>query len=106
MQQHHTSTNIYPVKRIYRATDEERFWAKVDKSGECWIWTASDVHGYGQFILSDKTKKFAHRYAYELIIGAIPENHELHHSCERRRCVNPAHLIYKSSMRLTRGNSI
>jgi len=31
MQQHHTSTNIYPVKRIYRATDEERFWANLLK---------------------------------------------------------------------------
>ena len=86
---------VYPVKRIYRTPDDvQRFWAKVDKTGECWNWTASkSVQGYGQFVTKTKVKKFAHRFAYELIVGNIPADHDLHHQCECRGCVNPAHLV-------------
>src|SRR5215471_9479687 len=32
--------------------DQTRFWAKVDKSGECWIWLAAkNRDGYGTFSL-------------------------------------------------------
>lgn len=70
----------------------ERFWEKVDKSGDCWVWTASvDSGGYGRFRLDGK-KKYAHRVSYELGIGPIPDGLQIDHLCRNRACVNPAHL--------------
>lgn len=71
----------------------ERFWAKVDKSGECWIWTAATFrHGYGQFTISHDIKISAHRWAYEAMVGPIPDGLVIDHLCRNHACVNPAHL--------------
>lgn len=76
------------------APPAERFWAKVDTSGECWLWTAyCDPAGYGRFAMSRSTGTgYAHRIAYELTIGPIPEGLELDHLCRNRGCVRPSHL--------------
>ena len=74
------------------ATPEERFWAKVDKTDDCWLWTANRTNaGYGHFWL-DRRMVLAHRFAYELLIGPIPDGLTLDHLCRVRACVNPAHL--------------
>lgn len=84
-------------------TTEERFWAKVDKQdGGCWLWTAalSGGTGYGQFYTEmheidgeTKPRKVgAHRFAYEALVGPIPQGLDLDHLCRVRHCVNPAHL--------------
>lgn len=71
----------------------ERFWAKVDKSGNCWLWTAALLKtGYGCLRINRKTTR-AHRVAYELSVGPIPEGALLRHTCDNPRCVNPAHLL-------------
>jgi hypothetical protein len=71
----------------------DRFWEKVDKSGECWIWTAAMLKtGYGSIRVEGKALR-AHRVAYELTHGKIPEGMLLRHSCDNPKCVNPAHLI-------------
>ncbi len=70
----------------------ERFWPKVDKSGECWVWTASRVgNGYGEF-WDGKRKVAAHRWAYENLVGPIPEGMQLDHLCRTRLCVRADHL--------------
>lgn len=77
---------------------EQRFWAKVDRSGDCWEWRAfRGRDGYGRFHVGrdesgNKKKWNAHRVAYELIVGSIPEGLDLDHLCRNRGCVNPAHL--------------
>lgn len=72
---------------------EERFWSKVDKSGECWLWTAGKTGGgYGHFHPAADGPVRAHRLAYEMVIGPIPEGMQLDHLCRVRHCVNPAHL--------------
>lgn len=78
-----------------RPTMEERFWAKVDKAGPCWLWTGLLFvsGGYGQFTIRYGLVVRAHRLAYELAIGPIPEGKIIRHTCDVRRCVNPAHLI-------------
>ena len=70
----------------------ERFWSKVNKTDVCWYWTAyRDDKGYGTFGLNGKLQK-AHRVAYELTYGAIPDGAHILHSCDNPPCVNPAHL--------------
>ena len=73
----------------------DRLWAKVDKTGECWIWTAMTAkNGYGKFRLSKPVRRMAlaHRVAYELEVGPIPEGLQLDHLCRNRSCVRPDHL--------------
>lgn len=70
----------------------ERFWAKVEKSDECWRWRASLSHyGYGQFNVGGKCR-YAHRIAYESVRGPVDASLDLDHLCRNRWCVNPAHL--------------
>jgi hypothetical protein len=73
-----------------------RFWPKVKilSQNECWPWTAGKRRGYGRIVSSapDRQIFYAHRIAYELLIGAIPPGLELHHKCENRACCNPLHL--------------
>src|SRR3990167_1572712 len=71
---------------------EARFWPKVDNSGACWLWTASQWGGgYGQF-WDGSRNVVAHRFAYELLVGSIPDGLEIDHLCRVRNCVNPLHL--------------
>jgi hypothetical protein len=75
-----------------------RFWSKVDKSGECWVWTASTAGPgrYGHFHLSGggkaRVRVYAHRWAYEQAKGLIPDGLTIDHLCRNRLCVNPDHL--------------
>lgn len=83
---------LAPVKTMGRSA-RDRFWEKVDKSGECWLWTAAkSVGGYGQFWPASRVRRYAHCYAYELLVGPIPEGLQIDHLCRVRLCVNPDHL--------------
>lgn len=95
---------LHRAKRAQPAAD--LFWAKVDKTTSpigCWLWTGPlDWKGYG--IATDGVRTVrAPRYAYELLVGPIPEGKQLDHLCHtrdkscigiciHRRCVRPSHL--------------
>jgi len=69
-----------------------RFWSKVNKTETCWLWTGAEgVRGYGNLYVNGKFRA-AHRLAYELLVGPIPEQLHLDHLCRIRMCVNPDHL--------------
>lgn len=72
--------------------DVDRFWANVDTSGECWIWKRGRANGYGSLMIDGHSQK-AHRVAYKLTFGTIPEGKLLRHLCNNPPCVNPSHLM-------------
>ena len=72
-------------------TIEERFLAKIKHSGSCWLWQGYLYHGYGKFKVDNKLIA-AHRFAYELYTGEIPDGLQIDHLCRNRNCVNPKHL--------------
>lgn len=65
---------------------------KVDPETECWVWTKSTREGYGQ-ITVNKRAWGAHRYAYTVYNGEIPEGKVVRHLCHNTRCCNPDHLV-------------
>lgn len=76
---------------------ESRFWGKVDKTDTCWLWTAATQdNGYGSFFIGRVGGRVrlarAHRFAYELAAGPIPDGLVIDHLCRVRNCVNPDHL--------------
>lgn len=75
--------------------DQIRFWVKVKKLASkkgCWLFTGSlNRGGYGQAWMNKK-RISAHRMAWLLEGGDIPEGMCVLHKCDVRNCVNPDHL--------------
>jgi hypothetical protein len=72
---------------------EKRFWLRVNKDGDCWLWTGGrGSDGYGKFYVAPKTVR-VHRFSYQLHLGPIPEGMLVCHMCDTPLCVNPAHLF-------------
>lgn len=75
---------------------EDRFWPKVrvGAPNECWEWRAAkDGHGYGAIGATGGRRTLqAHRVAYEIANGPIPDGLHILHSCDNPGCVNAAHL--------------
>ena len=74
------------------ATLADRFWAKVKKAtgNRCWLWTASNLRGYGIFGIGRKSY-LAHRVAWFLSTGIWP-NKQVLHTCDTPSCVRFSHL--------------
>ena len=71
-----------------------RFWSHVDRSGECWTWTASkNRRGYGWFVISSGYQRGAHRVSWWIAFGAIPDGQWVLHRCDNPPCVRPDHLL-------------
>ena len=73
----------------------ERFWARVDRRGpdECWEWQGTRISGkYGR-LARDGYHVWAHRLAWELENGPIPDGLLVCHRCDNPPCCNPAHLF-------------
>jgi HNH endonuclease len=81
-------------KNGHRKTLLERYNDHVEKGEECWLWQgAIGEHGYGYISIGGHRVKQAHRVAYELFIGPIPEGKCVLHRCDTRACVRPDHFF-------------
>lgn len=95
-----------PTPLAIRPSDIQRFLSKIDTSDPdgCWSFPSNIAKdGYGRFQLRRRCA-LAHRVAYWMFIGPIPEDHVVDHTCHNdttcpgawdclhRRCVNPRHL--------------
>lgn len=72
----------------------DRLWEKASTLDPevCWEWTAACTpNGYGA-IQVDGRKELAHRVAYEIVNGPIPEGRYIDHLCRNPVCINPRHL--------------
>jgi hypothetical protein len=85
----------------YEITKEQRkrFFQKITKDGDCWIWTSNavpvpegDGQGYPLFRLDGKTQLYAHRVSWMLHFGDIPLKAKIRRTCGKNLCVNPQHL--------------
>lgn len=81
--------NAGNLDRYTRITREQQFRAMTEDVGGCWMWKGHVAKsGYGLTSMGDRTVS-AHRAAYELFVGPIPDELEIDHLCARPTCVNP-----------------
>lgn len=77
--------------------EQARFWAKVQRSDGCWLWVPNRRSRYGSFHLYRGGQRMrallAHRVAWQLTHGSIPNELQVCHRCDVPRCVNPSHLF-------------
>lgn len=98
---------------MIKQSEKERFFAKVNKTDGCWLWSAAkDRKGYGMFSvgpshLPDGKRRnsmvSAHRFSYQMQFGEIASHDSFHglcvlHKCDTPSCVNPDHLFIGTNL--------
>lgn len=77
----------------------KRFWARVTQAPApaCWLWTgAQQRKGYGRVAFLGRIWG-AHRLAWFLSFGDIPDRKQVCHRCDNPPCCNPDHLFLGSN---------
>lgn len=91
-----TSSCVNPEHLYLELTAEERFWQSVSVGGDdtCWEWQAGrNEDGYGYLRWHGHKTEKAHRVAWILRFGEIPDDIEVCHQCDNPPCCNPHHLF-------------
>ena len=78
---------------IVRDPDVARFWSRVDRSGDCWLWLGNKyTNGYGRLCVGG-IERSVHRLSWEFANGPIPADLFVCHHCDVPACVRPDHLF-------------
>jgi len=81
-------------EQYHGRTLAERFALRVKKGLECWTWTgATNKKGYGVMRVGSTRNIMAHRVAYELECGPVPDGLFVLHRCDNPPCVRISHLF-------------
>lgn len=84
------------MPRYSPETDARLFWERVNRGPDCWLWTGATTNSNGYLygvLRRHRRWQRAHRYAYELAVGPIPEGMLVCHACDVPLCVRPDHLF-------------
>ncbi len=92
-----------------RIDPELRFWSKISKADDCWVWRNANVKGYGVFWDGQRRIR-AHVFSYQLKHGPVPAGMVICHTCDNPPCCNPDHLYagthaQNNADRVSRGRS-
>lgn len=68
-----------------------RLLRKVEIVGGCWLWRGIKRGDYGVMAINGRTRN-AHRAAYALFVGPVPDGVSVLHSCQNKLCCCPDHL--------------
>lgn len=85
---------------------DDPFWAKVadGQDDECWVWSGHrSPKGYGMTKVGRRSQG-AHRRAWELVNGPIPDGLTVDHACRNTGCCNPRHLRLMTRSENSKGN--
>lgn len=86
---------VRPEHLIEQKHPDVWFWPKVEKTDSCWLWRGEITKdGYGRTgAKKDGSTRGAHRIAWELTNGPIPDGLFVLHKCDNPPCVRPEHLF-------------
>ena len=86
------------ISKPIPAVDPSKFWHRValGKISDCWLWLGGLQHEYGRLRYRGRSYA-AHRVAWRLTYGPIPEYFGICHHCDVPRCCNPTHLFLGTS---------
>ncbi|AKY03746.1 HNH endonuclease [Streptomyces phage Lannister] len=86
-------TETAEAKRLTGSTEEEKFFSRVIKGPNCWIWDGGQQKGTGAGQLRFEGRVIgAHRVAWIIAFGEIPEGIQIRQTCKHKLCVRVSHL--------------
>lgn len=68
----------------------------VDPDTSCWVWLGTKTRGYGRVRVGKRGSVQAHRHYFSVVHGKVPDEMEVGHSCLRRSCINPCHMVLQT----------
>jgi len=81
-----------PAQQQLKVSAETRIGQRITpQPNGCWLYDNRDVKRPN--VMAHGEHVMAYRFVYETLVGPVPADHDLHHTCETPLCCNPKHLV-------------